>query len=86
VAAYLTIQIVHLEQKLDLIIRGLAGELVHRVDKFLQRDGARVVLIEDLEHSVREERLKMGQNNSITNGTELQSYRMHGPKHYAVTT
>ena len=55
--AYLTIQIVHLKQKPDLIIRGLAGELMHRVDKFLQRDGPRVVLIEDLEHSLREERL-----------------------------
>lgn len=77
-AAYLTIQIVHLKQKPDLIIRGLACELVHRVDKFLQRDGARVVLIEDLEHSLREERLKMGQNSSIIYGTELQSYRIHG--------
>jgi len=57
VVAYLTIQIVHLKQKPDLIFRGLAGELVHRVDKFLQRDGARIVLVEDLEYSLREERL-----------------------------
>jgi hypothetical protein len=76
--AYLTIQIVHLEQKLDLVIRGLTSELVHRVDKFLQRNGTRVVLVEDLEHSLCEERLEMGQNNCMINGTALVSFRIRG--------
>jgi hypothetical protein len=65
----ITVQIVHLEQKPDLIIWRLAGELVHRVDEFLQRDGPRIVLIEDLEHTFREERLEKSTTNLITNAT-----------------
>lgn len=51
----LTIQVIHLEEEPYLVFGRLPREPVHRRDELLQRDGARVVLVEDLEHSLREE-------------------------------
>lgn len=53
----LTVDVVNLEEEPDLVVGSLAGELVHRVQELLQRYGARVVLVEDLEDPLREERL-----------------------------
>jgi len=52
-----TIYIVDFKQKADLVIGRLTRELVYRIDKLLQRNGTRVVLVEDLEYALREERL-----------------------------
>jgi hypothetical protein len=54
----LTVQVVDFEQETDLVVGGLSGELVHRVQELLQRDRTRVVLVEDLEDSLGEEGLK----------------------------
>ena len=54
----LTVYVVDLEEELDLVVRRLSGELVHGVDELLQRDAAVVILVEDVEHALHEERLK----------------------------
>jgi len=53
----LTIYIVDFKQKANLVVGRLTRELVYRIDKLLQRNGTRVVLVEDLEDALREERL-----------------------------
>lgn len=52
------IQIVDFEEKFDFVLGRLAGELVHGVDELLQRDGARVVFVEDLKDAFVEKWLK----------------------------
>lgn len=52
-----TVNVVHLKQELDLILRRLARELVNRVDEFLQRNRSRIVLVEDREDAIAEEGL-----------------------------
>jgi len=59
-AALLTVDVVDFEQELDLVVRALAGELVHGVDELLQADRAVVVLVEDVEHSLHEKGLQRG--------------------------
>ncbi len=54
----LTIDVIDLEEELDLVVRRLSGELVHGVQELLEGDGAAVVLVEDLEHSLHEEGLQ----------------------------
>lgn len=54
----LTIEIVHPEEELDLVVGGLSGELVHGVQELREGDGAAVVPVEDLEHPLGEERLR----------------------------
>ena len=54
----LTVYVVDLEEELDLVVRRLYGELVHGVQELLEGDGPAVVLVEDLEHSLHEERLQ----------------------------
>ena len=54
----LTVYVVDLEEELDLVVRRLSGELVHGVQELLEGDGPAVVLVEDLEHSLHEERLQ----------------------------
>ncbi len=56
----LTVDVVDLEEELDLVVRGLPRELVHGVDELLQADGPVVVLVEDVEHALNEERLGGG--------------------------
>lgn len=53
------IQIVDFEEKFDFVLGRLARELVHGVDELLQRDGARVVFVEDLEDTFVEEWLEI---------------------------
>lgn len=53
----LTIYVVDLEQKPDLVICRLSRELVYGINELLQRNRARVVLVEDLENALREEGL-----------------------------
>lgn len=53
-----TIAIVDFEQEADLVVGRLAGELVHRSQELAQGDGPGVVVVEDLEHPLREEWLE----------------------------
>ena len=55
---FLTVDVVDLEEELDLVVGALPGELVHRVDEFLQADAPVVVLVEDVKDALHEERLK----------------------------
>ena len=54
----LTVDVVHFEEKLDFVVGRLAGELVHRVDELLQGNAAVVILVENVEDSFHEKRLK----------------------------
>lgn len=54
----LTVYVVDLEEEPDLVVGRFSGELVHRVNEFLQRYRPGTVLVEDLEDSFREEWLK----------------------------
>lgn len=55
---YLTVQIVDFEEEPDFVVSALTCELMHGLDELLQRDGSRVVLVEDLEDALREEGLQ----------------------------
>lgn len=55
----ITINIIDFEQELNLVLLRLASELVHRVDKLLQRYRAVVVFVEDLKHALRKKWLKI---------------------------
>lgn len=54
-----TVQIVNFEQEFDFVLGRLAGELMHRVNEFLQCDRSRIVLVEDLENSFVEKWLQV---------------------------
>lgn len=62
----LTIQIVNSEQEFDFIIRSLPAEAVHGRDELVMRNTAGIILVEDLEHALREERLRK-HNRTIIN-------------------
>lgn len=52
------IQIVNFEQKLNFVLRRLAGKLMHGVDELLEWNRPRIVFVEDLKDSFIEEWLK----------------------------
>lgn len=53
-----TVQIVDFEQEFYFVFRRLTRKLMHCVDELVQCDCPRVILVEDLEDSLVEERLK----------------------------
>ena len=54
----LTVQVVDLEEKDELLVRRLPGEVVHGVDELGHADGAVAVAVEDAEGALHEERLQ----------------------------
>lgn len=55
---FCTINVVNLEQEFYLVVRTFPCKLVHSIDELLKRYGSRIILVENLEHSVGEERLR----------------------------
>lgn len=53
-----TVEVVNFEEEPNFVVGGLPGELMHRVQELLERNRARVVLVEDLENALGEERLQ----------------------------
>ena len=53
-----SVGIVNLKQEGELLLIPLVGELVHRLEELLQRDGPGAVLVEDPEGALHEERLQ----------------------------
>ena len=54
----LTVNIIHFEQELDLILWGLTGELMNRINEFLEGNGSAVIFVKNLEDSLHKERLQ----------------------------
>lgn len=53
----LTVKVVNLEEEADLVFRRLSSIPMDGRNELLQRDGATVVFVEDLEHTLGEQRL-----------------------------